>query len=167
MKNIKYQGIFITMFILAIVFAPSSFAQKDTIKKSESRKISVKNLLDSQHFTFIAESVSPLRGGFRNLTSDFDVEVLKDTMQSYLPYFGRAYTSSYNSINGALDFTSTKISYSITPTKKGGWNVSIKPKDKSEIQEYLFTIYDNGSASLNVTSTSRDPISFNGYVTKN
>ena len=128
--------------------------------------MSFKTMVDSQHFVFVAQSVIPLRGRFRNLTSLYDVSISKDTMVSYLPYFGRAYSAPINPSDAGLDFTSTNFLYSVTPHKKSGWDVVIKPKDKMEIQQYLFTIYDNGSASLNVISTSRDPISFNGYIKK-
>ncbi len=141
-----------------------STAQKNS--KDNAQKISYKNMIDSQHFVFEAQSVNPLRGRFRNLTSLYEVRVNKDSLISYLPFFGRAYNPQYNPTGSALDFTSTNFSYTVTPYKKNGWNVIIKPKDKNDIEQYFFTIYDNGTASLNVTSYSRDAISFNGYIQK-
>ena len=138
-------------------------AQKNTEKK-DAKKIAVKNMIDSQHFVFEAQTVLPFRGSFRNVTSPYSVTVQKDSMISYLPYFGRAYNPPIDPTDHALNFTSTNFSYSTEPQKKNGWNVIIKPKDKSEIRQYMFTIYDNGKASLQVMSNSRDPISFNGYI---
>ena len=123
-------------------------------------------MVDSQHFVFVAQSASPLRGSFRNLTSQYDVTVSNDTMESYLPYFGRAYTAPITPSESGLNFTSTNFSYEVTPGKKNAWVVSIKPKDRQDVQQYLFTIYDNGSANLNVTSVSRDAIYFLGYIQK-
>ena len=166
MKYKKYLNIlFITCFAV-ITFSQSSTAQKDTEDKNESKKLAFKNMIDSQQFVFVAQSVTPLRGRFRNLTSPYDVSISKDTMVSYLPYFGRAYTAPLNPTESGLQFTSTNFSYSVSPHKKKGWDVVIKPKDNTDIQQFLFTIYDNGSAYLNVTSISRDPISFNGYIKK-
>ena len=165
----KYSQNLNTLFItclIAITFFQYSSAQKNSQEKDDSKKLAVKNMLDSQHFVFVAQSVTPLRGRFRNLTSEYDVILSKDRMASYLPYFGRATVAPLNPSESALDFTSTNFSYSVTPRKKSGWDVVIKPKDKTDIQQYLFTIYDNGSASLNVTSISRDPISFLGYIKK-
>ena len=166
MKYTKYFKIlFITCFSV-ITFSECSTAQKNSEDKSDSKKLAIKNMVDSQHFVFVAQSVTPLRGQFRNLTSLYDVKISKDTMVSYLPYFGRAYTAPLNPSETGLDFTSTNFSYSASPHKKKGWDVVIKPKDNTDIQQFLFTIYDNGSAYLNVTSISRDPISFNGYIKK-
>ncbi len=163
MKHAKYFQLVLSIFLL-IIFFVSTDATAQSSSKSDSTKLAFKNMVDSQRFVFEAQSANPLRGNFHNLTSSYDVSVTKDTLRSYLPYFGRAHNPSYGTSQSALDFTSTDFSYSVTPNKKGGWNIAIKPKDKTDIQQYLFTVFDNGNASLNVTSTSRDAISFNGYV---
>jgi len=162
MTHIKYSRFLLIFFLLLFAFSHEGIAQQN--KKSVSKKAAVKNMIDSQQFVFEAQSVTPLRGNFRSLTSSYDVTVTKDSLRSYLPYFGRAFNPPYNPSASPLDFTSTKFSYSFSSRKKNVWNIIIKPKDNSEIQQYLFTVFDNGRASLNVTSTSRDPILFNGYV---
>jgi hypothetical protein len=150
--------LFIYIFITALV--PYSIAQN----KGNSKKAFFKSLVDSANFVFEAQSVMPLTGQYRNLTSAYDVNVTKDTLRSYLPYFGRAFSPVYNETKSVLDFRSTNFSYTVSPHKKSAWNIVIVPKDNSAIQRYFFTVYDNGSATLNVTCTSRDAISFNGFV---
>ncbi|KAA9034511.1 DUF4251 domain-containing protein [Ginsengibacter hankyongi] len=162
MTRIKYSRFILIIFLFLFPFPKFGIAQQN--KKNDSKKTAIKNMIDSQKFIFEAQSVTPLRGNFRNLTSSYDVTVSKDTMRSYLPYFGRAFNPPYNQTKSPLEFTSTKFSYSFSAHKKNAWNIIIKPKDNSEIQQYLFTVFDNGRASLNVTSISRDPISFNGFV---
>ncbi len=149
-----------------IISSECSFAQTTAGNKSEAKKSAVKDMVDSQRFVFVAQSVTPLRGGFRNITSDYDVTISKDTMVSYLPYFGRATVAPLDPAESALSFTSTNFSYTVTPRKKNGWDVAVKPYDKTDIQQFLFTIFDNGTASLNVTSIARDNISFSGYIKK-
>jgi hypothetical protein len=100
----------------------------------------------------------------RQLTSLYDITISKDSVLSYLPYFGRAYRAPYNPDEVGLKFTSTKFDYTKTPNKKEGWDILIKPKDNTEVQQLSFTIFDNGSASLQVLSANRDPISFQGYI---
>lgn len=135
MIHIKYfRFLFITCLSL-FTFSQSLTAQQN--KKSDTKKIAFKNMIDSQHFVFEAQSVSPLRGNFRNLTSSYDVTVTKDTLLSYLPYFGRAYHPQYNPTKLSLDFTSTSFSYLVSPHKKNGWDIIIKPKDNSDIQQYF------------------------------
>ena len=166
MKYTQYFNAFFITCVAAIAFSQYSTAQVSTEDKSNAKKLAFKNMVDSQHFVFVAQSVTPLRGRFRNLTSLYDVRVSKDTMVSYLPYFGRAYTAPLDPSEGGLNFTSTNFSYSVAPGKKKSWTLTIKPKDYRDVQQFLFTIYDNGSASLNVNSISRDAISFIGYIKK-
>jgi hypothetical protein len=165
MKYRKYlRFLFITFWSL-VIFSSSGIAQKS--KKSDAKKIAFKNMVDSQHFVFEAQTVTPLRGNFRNLTSQYDVRVTKDSLISYLPYFGQAYSAPINQTKSSLDFTSTNFSYSVSAYKNDGWYITIKPKDKTQVQQYFFTVFNNGKASLSVISTSKDQISFNGFIRRN
>ena len=163
MKHAKYLTILLVTCLAVVTFIPYSAAQKNT-DKDDAKRAAFKNMVDSQQFVFVAQSVNPLRGRFRNLTSEYDVRVSQDTMVSYLPYFGRAYSAPIDPSKSGLEFKSTDFSYSVTPRKKNGWDVLIKPKDYRDVQQFRFTINENGSANLDVTSISRDPISFNGYI---
>ncbi|MEJ7674164.1 MAG: DUF4251 domain-containing protein [Chitinophagaceae bacterium] len=91
--------------------------------------------------------------------------VSKDTVISYLPFFGRGYIAPISPSDVDFDFTSTKFT-NTTTTANRGWNVSIKPKDQTYLRELYFRIFDNASASLNITSLDRSSISFEGYITE-
>ncbi len=127
----------------------------------------VSNMVNNKNFVFVAEQVNPLRGRTRQLTSEYDVALKNDSLVSYLPYFGRAYQAPMDPSQGGIQFTSTKFSYAANPNKKGAWIVNIIPKDYQDVQQFTFTIFENGNATLNVTNTNRDPISFNGRIRKN
>jgi hypothetical protein len=92
------------------------------------------------------------------------VTVKKDSLESFLPYFGRAYQAPMDPSKGGIQFTSTDFSYNVETKGDNGWDVIIKPGNYNEVQEMRFSIFGNGSASLNVTSTHRDPISFTGHI---
>ncbi len=124
----------------------------------------IKSMIDSSRFIFNAERVNPLRGRTRYLTSSYDVTVKKDSVESFLPYFGRAYQAPMDPSKGGIQFTSTDFSYNVKASGNNGWDVIIKPKDYNEVQEMRFSIFGNGSASLSVTSTHKDPISFTGHI---
>ena len=98
-------------------------------------------------------------------TDDYTLQIMKDKIVSDLPYFGRAYTAPMDPAQSVLQFTSGKFSYTLTPGKKDGWIVVIKPMDHREIQQMRLTISSDGYSSLQVMSVNRDPISFYGIVT--
>lgn len=160
MKALK-KSLPVILFLIAIFGdVPLVTAQKS----KPSQEVAIKNLIDNQQYVFYAQSAIPMGGRQRFLTNDYTVDVSKDTVVSYLPFFGRAYAAPINPTEGGIKFTSTKFDYKLTARKKGGWDITIKPKDVHEVQQLTMTIFENGSASLQVTSTNRQPISFNGYI---
>lgn len=148
--------------IIALICLPGiSWAQQ----QKKDRKAEIKKIVETQNYVFKAQTALPTAGATRQLTSDYDLWVSQDTIVSDLPYFGRAYTAPLNPSEGPLQFTTTKFQYMVSNNKKGGWNVTITPKDLTDPRELIMTIFDNGSASVVVNSNNRQPISFNGYVT--
>jgi hypothetical protein len=127
--------------------------------------VTLKNMIESQTFTFIPRYVNHMTGRRRDLSSDFDVAVSKDTIISYLPFFGRGYIAHASPTDVDFDFTSTKFTYSATPSNRG-WIISIKPTDQTYLRELYFRVFENASASLTVTSLDRSSISYEGYLTQ-
>lgn len=138
---------------------------QDTHKEKQAIKIThIKNLVESQNFVFIAQMALPMSGNTRQLTSEYDVHVSKDTISSYLPYFGRAYSASLNPDDAGIKFVSKDFEYKSTNRKKGGWDIQIKPTDTKNVQQFNFSISEDGYANLQTTLTDKQPISFNGYI---
>ena len=122
-----------------------------------------KRLVEEKTFIFKAQTVSPFRGGVRQLnTNEYDVIVVGDSLIAFLPYFGRAFTAPINS-EGGIKFTSTTSTYNIKRKKKR-WEVEIQPGDVHDVQQLYFDVYDNGRATLRVTSFNRQPITFQGFI---
>lgn len=143
-----------------------SYAQTKAQQKAAreaAKEAAVKAMVDSKTYVFIPQSVSPMSGRVRQITPDFNLVVTPDSIVSYLPYFGRAYSAPYGSTKSPLDFKTKDFQYSSNPRKKDGWDVNIKPADK-DIQNINVTITSSGYATVQVTSNNRQPITFNGYI---
>jgi len=135
------------------------------VNAQELDKATVKKLIDSKTYIFHAQSATPLGGSTRQLTSDYNLNLIGDSLVSYLPYFGRAYTAPMPNETG-LDFISSDFTYKVKERKKGGWDVTIEPKDQRNVRSMLLSISESGYTSLSVTSNSRQPISFYGYISE-
>jgi Domain of unknown function (DUF4251) len=131
---------------------------------AQDKDSTIKNIVEARQFVFHAQTALPSTGGSRQLTSAYDLKVWKDSLVSYLPYFGRAYSTTYGATDGGLNFTSTNFDYKTSTRKKGGWEISIKPTDVTEFREFLLTISENGYGTLRALTNNRQPISFNGYI---
>lgn len=151
--------------LLVWLFGVPSSAQNTTPKKKLSATDITKNLISQNRYVFQAQSATPMSGRIRQLTSEYDVLVLKDTVTAYLPYFGRAYTAPMNPTDGGIKFTSTRFTNTTTARKKGGWDVIITPTDVTDVRSLSFTISEDGYTTLQVISNSRQPISFYGLIT--
>jgi len=134
-------------------------------KNNDLKKEAIERMISSHNYVFKAQTVLPTGAvPNRQLTSEYDLRVSKDTVISHLPYFGRAYTAPMDPTKGGIQFTSTNFEYKETKRKKGGWDILIKPHDTQDASQLLLNITEAGYASLQVIGNNRQPISFSGYV---
>jgi hypothetical protein len=124
----------------------------------------IKSIVESRHYVFVAQTAQPMRGGTRQLTSRYELRVAGDTITSYLPYFGRAYVAPFDPSEGGIKFIAVKANYLMKPARNEGWNIQIKPADAGDVRQLTLSISSKGFASLQVISTNRQDISFNGYI---
>jgi hypothetical protein len=162
MKSV--QSKVITALLLMVGLFISNLQAQD--KKSEKQQ-AVEKMVSARNYVFKVQTVQPTNPSpNRQITSDYDVKITPDSVISYLPYFGRAYTAPMDPTKGGIQFTSTKFDYKEEVRKKGGWDITIKPQDTQDARLLSLTISDNGFASLQVISNNRQPISFTGYITE-
>ncbi len=147
-----------------------AFAQNS---KKEQKQAAIKKMIADTNFVFLANMAYPMRGGSKSLTSEYDVRVKKDSLVSFLPYFGRSTMGPApgSSESGGINLALTNFSYAVKETKKGNWDITIKPSAKDQnltnwkdVQQLNFNISPDGYASLQVISSHRDNISFQGYI---
>lgn len=146
-----------------------SNAQPTKAEKKATRAAEIKRIITSNNFAFKANYVIPMSMSPRALTSDYDVRVSKGKLEVYLPYFGRAYSAPRDLNDGGIKLNTTDYDYKAVEKKKGGWDITIKPKKTTintvnDVQIMRLDVSNDGYASLQVTLGSRQPISFNGYV---
>lgn len=146
-------------FLLVLFFAVDAAG----VRAQELDKDVVARLVAIKEFTFKATSMLPAGAGVRQLTSEYDVRMLGDSVISYLPYFGRAYAPIMPGEEG-INFTSKDFEYKTKAKKKGGWQISVRPKDTREVRELIFDISASGYSGLQVITNSKQSIAYNGYI---
>ncbi|MCW3114846.1 MAG: hypothetical protein JWR18_3242 [Segetibacter sp.] len=164
----KYHKLINKVFLLSLVtllFVQTANAQDSKKDKKEQKIAEIENLVQSKNFVFIAQNAQPLNGRNINLTSLYDVRLSADTVVTDLPYFGRAFVAPMNPSEGGIHFTSTQFTYTIDERKKGGWDITILPKDAKDVRQMFLTVSREGYATLRVSSNNRQNIGFSGYIT--
>lgn len=136
-----------------------------TAVQKEKLSADIAQAVEMPDFTFKATYAYPT--GFRSLylSPFYDVRVTTDTIEAYLPYYGRAYTASINSREGGYRFTSTRFEYQVNAgKKKGNWEAVVTLHDLDRPVTFRFDIWGNGTARLHVTDVNRQSISFQGDI---
>lgn len=161
----KLQHIKAGLLVLIMLFSITGISAQD---KAADKAAKVKAMIDARTYVFKVQTVLPMRGArpWQQQNMNYDVTVLPDTVISYLPYFGRAFTAPVDPSKGGIQFVSEDFEYDVTDRKKGGWDILIKPRDVQDVSQFRFSITESGFTSLQVTSNNRQPISFNGYITE-
>jgi len=151
--------------VVSIAALQPLMAQTKAEKNAKQEAI-IKELVNNKHFVFQATYALPTYGTQRYLNSYYDVRFTGDSLVSYLPYFGVAYSGvGYNSsTDNGIKFTSTKFDYKAQQKQNGSWYIIMKPKDVSNGVQMTFNIQTNGNADLNVISQNRQSIRFTGSI---
>lgn len=147
-------------WVLGILIIASACGSSSPAQTSEQ---DIRSLIESKRFVFNAQTATPLGGRVVQLTSGYDLRVRPDSVVSYLPYYGRAFSAPIDPSRGGIQFTSTDFEYSQTPRRKG-WDITITPRDVQDTRQLTLNVSSGGNATLQVISNNRQAISFNGYI---
>jgi hypothetical protein len=120
-------------------------------------------LIDEQNYQFVMEFVRPTGGRQRVITGNYTLRVSKDEVVADLPYIGRAYQAPIGT-DGGIRFKSKDFSYDVAVGKEDRRLITIKPRDVSDVQELMLTVFPGGRSDLRITSNNRQPISYSGQT---
>lgn len=119
--------------------------------------------LADRHFRVGVTQMYPLKGASRYAGPGYYVEVRGDTLESYLPYFGQVYRSTYGS-NENLNFTARIQGFTTEKKKKGKTVINIDVRTREDYYRYILSFFENGKVDVEVRANYRDNIRFDGEL---
>jgi len=135
-------------------------------EKKELQIAEVNKLVESKNFVFDASTANPMTGRTVNLTSDYDMTIKNDSVFSYMPYYGVAYSgAAFGSSDSPMSFNKPIEGYT-SETTKNGYLVKFKVKNTNDVIDCTFHISETGSTSLSVSSINRQSINYSGDLVK-
>ena len=143
------------LLLVAVIGAPTLSAQTKKEKKD------VRELVLSEKYKIDVDRAIPARGRSVSLTSPYSIEIRNDSVISYLPYYGRAYSIPYGGGEG-LNFKVPISDYKIEWDKKGTAKVRFIARSTEDRFSFNIDIFSNGSSSIFVNMQNRQSISFQG-----
>lgn len=148
--------------LICMIAAMPAFAQSRSEKKARIER-AVKEAVDAKTYEVNVDRMHPIKGGSRTLTTNYSLKVRNDSVYSYLPYFGVAYSVPYGGGKGMI-FNEPLTDYTTKKLKKGKVQVAFQTRSEGDNYEYSLTIYPNGSTTINVQATNRQSISYTGEM---
>ncbi|WP_297329087.1 DUF4251 domain-containing protein [uncultured Bacteroides sp.] len=148
--------------LICMIAAMPAFAQSRSEKKARIER-AVKEAVDAKTYEINVDRMHPIKGGSRTLTTNYSLKVRNDSVYSYLPYFGVAYSVPYGGGKGMI-FNEPLTDYTTKKLKKGKVQVAFQTRSEGDNYEYSLTIYPNGSTTINVQATNRQSISYTGEM---
>lgn len=139
-------------------------ACRSTHSLSQTDADTLHTWISGRRFRFAADRVVPIGFRSRYLDPGYYLELRTDTVQADLPYFGRAYSAPIDPSRGGIQFISTH--FSVDPqAERHGWLVLFRFRDQlNGVRQATLQVAEGGTATLQVTSDDRQPISFTGHL---
>ncbi len=123
----------------------------------------VEQRLDARSFRVDIESMSPMRGPRRMLTTPYSVTVHEGKVDSHLPYMGEAYNVPYGG-GKVLTFKDDIEQYIEDYSRPDRRIINFTTDNDEDYILYHFEIFPNGKATLRVSSHNRQAIDYMGTV---
>jgi len=156
----------LSALLLLAACATTSTSSQGKMTKAErrlARQAQVQQRLDERRYTIEVEMMHPTGLPSRHLNSDFSLEVIGDSIYSYLPYVGRAYEIPYGG-GKALHFSGRVSYYRSAPVKDDLTRIEFGIENEEDRYIYTLEVFDNGSADIDIICQRRDRISFSGRM---
>lgn len=153
---------FIALFVVALA-ACSSLTPLERAERDAKTAQAVETALAERHYKVEILMMNPRRGAAVNVSPDFLLEVRGDTLVSYLPYFGRAYSLPYGGGKG-LNFTAPISEYRTTKERNGATLITMKVINEEDVYLFRLEIFSNGSTTIDLRPRERESISYSGQM---
>ena len=154
------------IFIATLTVLLTACGTSDGLTKAEREAQvtrQVQDGLDTRHYTIAVDWMKPLGGMARHVTSNYELKVNGDEVDSYLPYVGEAYRLPYGGGKG-LNFKAAMYNYKMVQVTSNRYLIEFDVNNDEDIYHYRIDMFTNGKAVIDVIARDRDAISFDGEL---
>ena len=119
--------------------------------------------LDTRHYTIAVDWMKPLGGMARHVTSNYELRVNGDEVDSYLPYVGEAYRLPYGGGKG-LNFKGKIENSSINYLTSNRSHIEFTANSGEDTYHFRIDVFNNGKSIIDIIAQEHDAISFDGEM---
>ena len=159
----KAPAVVATCLLVCSLLGCSTLTTAEREAKKAEWKAFVGKCIDDRHYKIDVSMMNPRRAPSKVLSGSWSLEVKRDTLDSYLPYFGRAFEPVFGETK-VLNFDAPIQSYEDSGLTKGIRTIRLRVDNSEDIIEYQLVITDDGYATIDVHPRKREDISFSGQI---
>lgn len=156
------------IFLIALVGSAAmiscgttSSAAKSEVDRIAAEQVSV--MLGEKVYKMDFNRAYPTSAPPFSLNYPYFVSVIRDRVESFLPYFGRAYSIPYGGGEG-LHFDAPISNYKVVTGKKDKKIVTFDARTAEDNYQFRIEIYPTGETNLSVGASQRQSMSFSGHI---
>lgn len=154
------------LFLLIPAYPQENLRKEKRERARLEKQLEIDSLMNIKAFEFVATHANPQGGSSVDLTTNSNsVKFRPENIDSYMPFFGRAYSIDFGGDAG-LKFEGKPSEFKITRKGEKGYEVKAAvplPRDNFKLDLFVGR---EGSATMTITCNQRSPISYFGNVGK-
>jgi len=147
----------------AVMLLLSACATQKRAEISAETALRVKEQLNARDYTIEVRMAYP--AGWRSLplTFDYSLTIKVDSINSHLPYFGRAYSLPYGGGEG-LVFNSVIQNYQTDQGKRDRTVITFQTSTAEDEYSFQIILFPSGSSTLHIQPNNKQMIGFSGEM---
>ena len=157
---------FFLMMTVLVAIMLQACGSTDGLTKAEREAAVTRQVqegLDTRHYTIAVDWMKPLGGMARHVSSNYELRVNGDEIDSYLPYVGEAYRLPYGGGKG-LNFKGKIENYSINYPTSNRSHIEFLVNNGEDVYHFRIDVFNNGKSIIDIIAQDRDAISFDGEM---
>lgn len=150
--------------IITPVFSQDKTRGEQKKERKLGQQEQVEMMINAKKFVFIPRTVLPTGMKPVNVAvTQYSIKFQPDLIDSYMPFFGRAYSAVGYGNDTGLTFKEKPEKFEIEKGRKT-FQVNVVVKGGNDIFRLFLTVGFEGSASLSISSDNRSMISYQGVI---
>ena len=157
---------FFMMMTVLVALLLQACGTTDGLTKAERQEMVARQVwesLDMGQFTIAVDWMKPLGGRPRHVSSNYELKVNGDEIDSYLPYVGEAYRLPYGGGKG-LNFKGKIDNYTIYYPTSNRAHIEFSVTNDEDSYFFRIDVFNNGKSIIDIIARDRDAISFDGEM---
>jgi hypothetical protein len=158
-------GLVAAGLVAAGLMAGSCAASRPAVSSEADRMTAahVERMINERMFIVQVNRAHPVSAPSMHLNYDYHLSVIGDRVESFLPYFGRAWSLPYGGGEG-LRFAAPISDYSVTERRDGRRMIEFRATTGEDTYDFTLTVWPLGECDLTVSASRKQSISFGGRL---